>query len=207
MLGRNVAALIGAWQGDAFSGNHAIIDGGGTPIKNGVQLEAFLRTVMPESAPICRAVLFDLDDTLIDSSSLRLLRQKRDWDGVWKRMHSIAVSEGVTQMLARLRGRGMRVGIVSSAPRRYVQHFAAQMGPMDVVKSYHDTQNHKPHPEPLLSAVSDLGLTPAEALYVGDADCDEKAARAAGVHFLRMPVVSDVRVQNLDELYRLTCPG
>ncbi len=47
--------------------------------------------------------------------------------------------------------------------------------------SYQDTENHKPHPEPLLLAAAKLQVAPAECVYVGDAVTDVTAARAAGM--------------------------
>ena len=45
-----------------------------------------------------------------------------------------------------------------------------------------DTCAHsKPHPEPLLCAARETGAIPASCLYVGDAERDIEAARAAGM--------------------------
>lgn len=45
----------------------------------------------------------------------------------------------------------------------------------------------KPHPEPLLTAVNELGATPERTLFVGDSDSDEVTARRAGTAFRRVP--------------------
>ena len=42
----------------------------------------------------------------------------------------------------------------------------------------------KPHPAPLLHAAGLLGLAPHECVYVGDAERDVQAGRAAGMHTL-----------------------
>ncbi len=42
----------------------------------------------------------------------------------------------------------------------------------------------KPHPAPLLHAAALLGLEPHECVYVGDAERDVQAGRAAGMHTL-----------------------
>jgi phosphoglycolate phosphatase len=42
----------------------------------------------------------------------------------------------------------------------------------------------KPHPAPLLHAAGLLGLEPRECVYVGDAERDVRAGRAAGMHTL-----------------------
>ncbi|MBP9711959.1 MAG: HAD family hydrolase [Candidatus Pacebacteria bacterium] len=46
---------------------------------------------------------------------------------------------------------------------------------------YEDTENHKPHPEPLLLAAQKLNLNPSECVYVGDSATDIVAARASGM--------------------------
>jgi N-acetyl-D-muramate 6-phosphate phosphatase len=39
----------------------------------------------------------------------------------------------------------------------------------------------KPHPAPLLHAAQSLGVAPAQCIYIGDAERDVLAARAAGM--------------------------
>jgi pyrophosphatase PpaX len=61
-----------------------------------------------------------------------------------------------------------------AAPRRYFQATVA----------YEDTAEHKPDPAPLLLAAQRLGVASAEAAYVGDAETDLAAARAAGMKMI-----------------------
>ena len=44
--------------------------------------------------------------------------------------------------------------------------------------------NPKPHPEPLLKVLEHYGISPQEALFVGDSAVDMQAAAAAGVPFI-----------------------
>lgn len=44
--------------------------------------------------------------------------------------------------------------------------------------------NPKPHPEPLLKVLDEFGITPEQALFVGDSVLDSQSAAAAGVPFL-----------------------
>ncbi len=79
------------------------------------------------------------------------------------------------------------LGIVTSRIRKSVyespklarleQYFSAAV-------AYEDTDNHKPHPDPLLLAANKLGVKPSECVYVGDVENDVKAARAAGMKSL-----------------------
>lgn len=46
-----------------------------------------------------------------------------------------------------------------------------------------DTIKHKPHPDPLLFAMSTLKLTPESTIYIGDTINDYTAAKNAGISF------------------------
>jgi|SRR3989344_3110786 len=46
---------------------------------------------------------------------------------------------------------------------------------------YEDTDNHKPHPDPLILAAQKLGVSPGECVYIGDVENDILAAKAAGM--------------------------
>jgi phosphoglycolate phosphatase/pyrophosphatase PpaX len=129
-----------------------------------------------------RAVIFDLDMTLVDSSALEPLRRERRWSEVYRRFDMTHVYPGIKQAIESLRGRpGLRLGVVTSAPRTYADRIIAyhHLG-LEVFVGYHDTPNHKPHPAPLLLATQKLGLRPSEVLSVGDEAADIVAARAAG---------------------------
>jgi len=54
----------------------------------------------------------------------------------------------------------------------------------DVVVCGDDLSNKKPHPEPLLHAANQLGISPDQCLMVGDSSSDAKAAVAAS-----MPII------------------
>lgn len=51
----------------------------------------------------------------------------------------------------------------------------------DVVVTFEDYSNPKPHPEPLEVALSKLGIDAIEAVYIGDSPSDVASAKAAGV--------------------------
>ena|SRR3989344_5328008 len=50
-----------------------------------------------------------------------------------------------------------------------------------VIVLYEDTKKHKPHPDPLILAAKKLKIKPEECVYIGDAETDMEAARAAGM--------------------------
>lgn len=91
---------------------------------------------------------------------------------------------GMAEALAELRGRGYRLGVVTSkvewAAKMSYDHYG--LGDYLPVSVFHDeTTRHKPHPEPLLLAARKAGVSPGQAAYVGDSVHDMAAAKAAGM--------------------------
>lgn len=54
----------------------------------------------------------------------------------------------------------------------------------DLVISSLDVKRPKPHPESLLKILNHFSLSPDEAIYVGDSEIDELAAKAAAIPFV-----------------------
>ena len=52
---------------------------------------------------------------------------------------------------------------------------------------FEDTEKHKPDPEPLLLALKNLGVNASKAVYVGDAESDVQASKAAGMKVIVFP--------------------
>ena len=94
--------------------------------------------------------------------------------------------DGIPELLAFVREKGLKQGIVSSKRRR---QYGIDMGRhgydrlMDASVLAEDTEKHKPDPEPLNLCLRQLGVEPEEALYMGDARSDMTAAHAAGMDF------------------------
>jgi pyrophosphatase PpaX len=92
--------------------------------------------------------------------------------------------EGVERVLERLKSEGRQLGIVTAKRRRTVD-LAFAILPLeryfDAVVTAEQTEHHKPHPEPVLTALERLGSEPADAAFVGDSPFDMGAGKAAGV--------------------------
>jgi hypothetical protein len=74
------------------------------------------------------------------------------------------------------------VGIVTASVERYAKAVLARFRiPHDVLVTYHDTERHKPDPQPIQHAMASLGVSPGECCYVGDAPHDTEAGYHAGV--------------------------
>ena len=92
--------------------------------------------------------------------------------------------EGIERVLERLKTEGRQLGIVT-AKRRKTVDLAFAILPLehffDTVVTSEQTEHHKPHPEPVLTALERLGAEPGEAAFIGDSPFDMGAGKAAGV--------------------------
>lgn len=92
--------------------------------------------------------------------------------------------DGIAELLQALAERGIVLGVVSSKKADTVRQglrVVGLEGLIDVVAGMDETTRHKPEPDPLLFAAAQLGVDPAQCVYVGDAGVDVLAARAAGM--------------------------
>ena len=82
--------------------------------------------------------------------------------------------------LERLRANGVLTGIVTNRNKGRLAVEGCGLAPLfDVIIGVEDVENPKPHPEPLLKAMSLLGVGPEAAFYTGDTDIDMKTAKSA----------------------------
>lgn len=124
-----------------------------------------------------------------------LLETYTKYNELWMNQ-AIAIFLGIPYMLARLRALPVKTGVVT-AKRRVSAMLTLGVFELencfDVIVTKEDTRNHKPHPEPILLGMKQLGLAdPARILYVGDSIHDIRSAHAAGcaacaVGWTRMP--------------------
>jgi pyrophosphatase PpaX len=123
---------------------------------------------------------------LIDAEKAELLLEayrhhhEENHDAMIQEFPQVAVA------LSRLRSAGIRVGVVTSKRRVSVEmalnSFPDLRNVVDRFVTMEDTNEHKPHPEPLWRGLELLGGVPKEeAAYVGDSPFDVEAAKAAGL--------------------------
>jgi pyrophosphatase PpaX len=97
---------------------------------------------------------------------------------------TISAYAGIYEMLDDLKARGYKMGIVTSKLKKYA-HFELMNSGMshyfDVILAYEDSNEHKPHPLPLLQAAELLGFDSKMCIYIGDQQTDFIATRAAGM--------------------------
>lgn len=91
--------------------------------------------------------------------------------------------DGIAELLADLRERGIPWGIVTNKRTRYTDPLVSALGlrsQTTCVVSGDTTAAAKPSPLPILHACGILGKPPGRSLYVGDDRRDIEAGRAAG---------------------------
>lgn len=91
---------------------------------------------------------------------------------------------GIGAMIRDVRGAGLRTGLVTSKNHSGAERglrVCGLEGTMEVIVGSDDVEHPKPHPEPILKALAQLGATPDSALYVGDSVHDMESGRSAGV--------------------------
>ena len=98
-------------------------------------------------------------------------------------------------MLSRLRREGYRLAVCSNSIRDALQLMIEQSGIagyFDLVISNQDVSQPKPDPEAFLTAMTRLGVTPAETLIVEDSPHGLEAARRSGAHVCRVSGCAEV---------------
>ena len=92
--------------------------------------------------------------------------------------------KGVEALLAGIKAKKLRWGIVTNKSKRFTNPLVAQMPLLQgaaAVISGDSTPHTKPHPEPVLAAARIAGIDPAKCWYVGDDRRDIESGRAAGM--------------------------
>jgi HAD superfamily hydrolase (TIGR01509 family) len=121
--------------------------------------------------------------------------------------------DGVLPFLAWMEGQGLRRGLVTRNSRKSVDVVLARLGLRFDADVTREDAAPKPAPEPVWLACRQMGLSPAEVLFVGDFEFDMLAGRRAGAH--GPPAKSeqassehaDLGVDSLAELYGWLASG
>ncbi|GFZ31629.1 pyrophosphatase PpaX [Clostridium zeae] len=192
-----------------------------------------------------KAVLFDLDGTLLDTNELIINSFKHVFENILKiqvseaeitkkfgmplsssfkdytdsRIDELVVAyrayneerhdtmcyafDGVKELLDKLKGMGIKIGIVTSKRKKLAEKgmkIAGILEYMDVIITPECTENHKPHGEPALKACSELNILPSEAIMVGDSHLDIMCGKSAGcqtcaVEYTVLPIETLVNQQ------------
>jgi HAD superfamily hydrolase (TIGR02253 family) len=121
----------------------------------------------------------------------------------------------VVPTLLRLREKGIKLAIVSDAPKLKCWMRLVELGLpdfFDYVVAFEDTGVRKPNPKPFLMALRLLKVDPKEAIFVGDwPERDIKGAKALGINTVhahygnlsKSKVKADYSIDNFNELLKI----
>lgn len=127
-------------------------------------------------------VIFDFDQTLVDTSPVEHLRSARNWSAVMAQAPKLRVYEGIHELLKELHDAGQTLAIVTKSPDMIAKAFIrTHAWPIDIVLGYHQVSKNKPDPEGLLLAMSKARASAEDTYHVGDQAQDVEASRGAGV--------------------------
>jgi phosphoglycolate phosphatase-like HAD superfamily hydrolase len=152
-------------------------------------------------------VIFDFDQTLVDTRPVEALRAARKWGEVMARAPELKVYPGITALLQELHDRGQKLAIVTKSPDMVAKKFITQhKWPINIVVGYHQVRNKiKPDPEGLILAIRQAGESPETTFHVGDQPEDTDASHAAKVIALGvgwgLTDIEDLKASEPDQLF------
>ena len=127
-------------------------------------------------------IIFDLDQTIIDSSIAQEARKNRDWKTACGLIHQMKPYKRVVDLIKIMVNQGIEVAVVTSSPEHYCKRVLKYLELMNVITvCYHDTRKHKPNPEPYQLAISKMRNKQKRMIAVGDEQNDIIAAKRAGI--------------------------
>jgi phosphoglycolate phosphatase len=99
------------------------------------------------------------------------------------REHEAPLYEGITELLAALRGRERRLAVATGKARRGLDRAlaASGLGPFFEATRCADEGFPKPHPDMILRLLEETGVEPSRAVMIGDTTHDLELAANAGV--------------------------
>jgi HAD superfamily hydrolase (TIGR01662 family) len=131
---------------------------------------------------IIKGIIFDLDQTLVDTRPVEQFRDERNWNKAIRNLPRTSVYPGIPEIIGKLISIDVKCGIVTSSPRKYAESVVSHHDlRIPVLVAYQDTHKHKPHPQPIIRAMELLDIDPQDVIAVGDNESDVLAANAAGV--------------------------
>jgi HAD superfamily hydrolase (TIGR01509 family) len=173
-------------------------------------LEHFGRPSMTE-AQFSYVHMHTLDESLAflfsDPDSLKASRSYRKSMDYARYLSLLSVEPHLVALLEKIRPK-LRTAIATNRTdtlKRLLDEFQLN-GYFDLVVTANDVKRPKPHPDALLKILEYFSIQPHQAIYVGDSQLDELAAKAAGiplVAYRNKALSSSYHIQNLQELENL----
>ncbi|MGZ4089666.1 MAG: HAD family hydrolase [Bacteroidia bacterium] len=128
-------------------------------------------------------VIFDLDQTIIDSQLALHYRNSGNWKTTYSLIPQFQVYEGIITLIEKLNVANIPLCIVTSSPSKYCNEVLNHHGIKIANKvCYHDTRLRKPYPDPMNKAISLLAVHPTSVISIGDDPKDIISSKSAGIY-------------------------
>lgn len=91
--------------------------------------------------------------------------------------------DGITELLDKLKKRGIKLAVVSNKPHRQSVHVVQEIfgdGIFERVQGQCEEIRRKPSPDGVRLVLEQMNVRAEEAIYIGDSDVDMKTGKAAG---------------------------
>lgn len=124
--------------------------------------------------------------SVAEGSSPEVCRQVQDFYEEYYDSHcqiKTAPYPGILELMARLKGRGVKLAVISNKQEPAVKLLAQRHFPglLELAVGTGPSIPCKPDPSAVLSAMERMGVSAKESLYVGDMDVDLNTAKNAGI--------------------------
>ncbi|MHA1772441.1 MAG: HAD family hydrolase [Candidatus Thorarchaeota archaeon] len=110
------------------------------------------------------------------------LLSRHEGDAAW----DARLISGTLDVVTEIRKLGVKTAILTNNGRQAVDIILRHL-PLrdyfDIIQTRNESPNPKPYPDGILHVLKRLGVSPEEAVYIGDAQIDAVAARRAGITF------------------------
>lgn len=128
-----------------------------------------------------KAIIFDLDDTIINTSHIKHLRRK-PWNECYASIPTKTFAIFDENLSKLIKEKNFQIGIVTNSPRPYATRVLSHHKfDFDDLICFHDCDKRKPHPAPLLKCAANLGVNPDYVISIGDNVNDIVASKEAGM--------------------------
>src|SRR6478736_5563653 len=133
-----------------------------------------------------QSIIFDLDQTLVDSSALEPFRRAQLWDEVIARLGQVTLYPGIGDLWQQCRASNLRIAVVTASPLNVCQTVLAQIGlQADAIVAAGDARARFPKPsrDPVVAALQGMGTYAYNTIVVGDRCVDIVSGQKAGARY------------------------
>ncbi len=128
------------------------------------------------------SIIFDLDQTLVDSSALEPYRRAQRWDVVLGHLNQIVLYPGIAELWQQCRAANLRLAVFTNSPRNVCEAVLAQFGlEANAIVAFGEARFQKPSRDPALRALELMGASHHSTVVIGDRCVDIASGRKANV--------------------------